>query len=382
MSPRDPSAAAMDTPTLNNARIVLRDRIVHGAVSIRDGQIASVGTGDAGGEDMEGDYVLPGLVDVHTDHLEKQSLPRSGVFWNAMNAARTHDLIVCGGGTTTVFDSLVVGAVGNPDRLALLPQMLGGLSAARAAGLLKADHLLHLRCDARQPDLMDHLEPHIANDRVRFVTVMDDGPNRDPDRYRRKRLRKGSAPEVVEAAIAQAAAIGSTSEQENRTRLVEICRERGLPLASHDDTRQWHIDESVAFGLTLSEFPITLEAARAAGAAGMKVIVGSPNVVAGQSHIGNASVRDLVAEGLVDILSSDYVPASLLHAVWRLTRDPVGLDLPQAAAMATARPAEVFGLSDRGEIAPGKRADLIRVREHDGQPVVLSVWVKGRKVFV
>lgn len=372
----------MTTVTIGNARLVLRDEIVHGAVSIRDGLIEAIHGGPGVADiDLAEDYLMPGLVDVHTDHLEKQSMPRAGVFWDAVNAVRTHDMIVCMGGTTTVFDSLVVGAVGNPRRIALLPHMLGGLAAARAAGLLKVDHLLHLRCDLRERDLPELLAPHLDSDLLRFVTVMDDGPNRDPDRYRRNRHRDGAAPADVEAEIARAAAEGDAVEQENRRRLVALCKARGLPLASHDDTRQWHVDEAAGFGMTLSEFPITLESARAARAAGMSVIAGSPNAVLGRSHGTNVSVRDLVAEGLVDVLCSDYVPASMLHAVWLLTEPPLDLPLPQATAMASARPAELFGLADRGEIAPGKRADLIRVRAHQGRPVVFAVWIGGTRVF-
>ena len=372
----------MSTVTIGDARLVLRDGIVHGSILIRDGLIEVIDGGAGAADiDLEGDYLLPGLVDVHTDHLEKQSMPRAGVFWDAVNAVRSHDMIVCMGGTTTVFDSLVVGAVGNPDRIALLPHMLGGLAAAREAGLLKVDHLLHLRCDLRERDLPELLASHLDSDLLRFVTVMDDGPNRDPDRYRRNRRRDGVAPEDVEAEIARAAAEGAAVEQENRRRLVALCRTRGLPLASHDDTHQWHIDEAVGFGMTLSEFPITLESARAAKAAGLSVIAGSPNAVLGRSHGTNVSVRDLVAEGLVDVLCSDYVPASMLHAVWLLTQPPLSVPLPQATDMASIRPAELFGLADRGEIAPGKRADLIRVREYRGRPVVRSVWVGGNRVI-
>ena len=366
---------------MGNARIVLREEIVQGSVVVRDGLIAEIDQGSGTADiDFAGDYLLPGLVDVHTDHLEKQAMPRAGVFWDAVNAARTHDRIVCLGGTTTVFDSLVVGAVGNPDRLALLPHMLDGIASARAAGLLQADHLLHLRCDLREADLLAQSAPHLDDQTLRFVTAMDDGPNRDPDRYRRNRLQKGAKPDSVEAEIAAAAAKGSEIETANRSRLVALCRDLGVPLASHDDTRQWHIDEAVDFGMTMSEFPITMESGRAAKAAGLSVIVGSPNVVLGRSHGTNVSVRDLVAEGLVDVLCSDYVPASMLHAVWQLTQAPLDVSLPRATSMASARPAELFGLSDRGEIAIGKRADIIRVGEHQRKPVVHAVWVNGTRV--
>jgi alpha-D-ribose 1-methylphosphonate 5-triphosphate diphosphatase len=124
-----------------------------------------------------------------------------------------------------------------------------------------------------------------------------------------------------------------------------------------------------------------MEAGQAAHDAGMAVIVGAPNIVAGRSHIDNVSGSDLAAKGLVDVVCSDYIPASLLHALWALTRSPVGLDLPRAIAMGSKRPAELFGFTDRGEIAIGQRADLIRVRDRAGVPVVGGTWVLGRAVL-
>lgn len=365
---------------LTNARIVTGDETFQGSVCVRDGVIAGIeqgGTSLPTALDLDGDYLLPGLIDVHTDHLEKQALPRAGMVWNALNAIMTHDVIVCAAGITTVFDSLVVGAVGNPERRALLSHMIGGIEDARRQRLLRADHLLHLRCDAREDGLFDLLSPHLDRPELRFVTIMDDGPARDPDRFRRLERRKKVADDDIESQIAAAATTRDHSA-DNRRRLVEVCRQRKMALASHDDTKVAHIEEAAAFGLTIAEFPISMEAAQAARAAGMTIIAGSPNIVAGRSHIGNVSGRDLAAEDLIDVICSDYIPASLLHALWTLKTEPFGLRLPQAVALGSSRPAGLFGFTDRGEIALGRRADLIRVREHDGAPVVRNVWVEGR----
>ncbi len=368
---------------LTNARIVSGGETFLGTLRLHDGVIADVAQGRthiSSALDLDGDYLLPGLVDVHTDHLEKQALPRAGMFWNALNAAATHDVIVCAAGITTVFDSLVVGAVGNPERRALLSHMVQGLDEARGLGLMRVDHLLHLRCDAREEGLFDLMAPHLDHPQLRFVTVMDDSPARDMDRYwRLERHRKISDEEIERRVVAAAEAPDHATV--NRRRLVDVCRERALPLASHDDTQAAHIAEAAAFGLTIAEFPISMEAARAARAAGMDIIIGSPNMVAGRSHIGNVSARDLAAERLIDVVCSDYIPASLLHALWLLQSDPFGFSLPRAIALGSRRPAELFGLGDRGEIAPDRRADLIRVREYKGAPVVRNVWVEGRPVL-
>ncbi|MGV6871905.1 alpha-D-ribose 1-methylphosphonate 5-triphosphate diphosphatase [Pseudochelatococcus sp. B33] len=366
-----------------NARIVTADEVLRGTVQVLDGIIVDIAGGATavpGALDLEGDYLLPGLVDVHTDHLEKTSMPRAGMFWHPMNAAMTHDIILAAAGITTVFDSLVVGAVGNPDRRKLLPLMIRGLADARRAGLLRIDHLLHLRCDAREAGLMDVLAPYLDDPLVRFVTILDDSPGRDPARFRRTMLRKKASEEEIAREEADAAVTDELARN-NRLALVEACKARALPFASHDDTLVGHIAEAEAFGMTISEFPISIDSARAAGAAGMAIITGSPNIVAGRSHAGNVSGRDLAAEGLVDIVCSDYIPASLLHALWVLTADSIGLGLPKAIAMGTKRPAELFGLSDRGEIAPGLRGDLVRVNERDDTPIIRNVWVAGRQVL-
>lgn len=367
---------------LTNAKIVTRSACFHGTVQIVDGMIADISTGKtsaSGALDFDGDHLLPGLIDVHTDHFEKQILPRAGMTWNPLGAAVAHDIQVCAAGTTTVFDSLIVGAVGNPERRRLLPLMLEGLGEARRHGLLRADHLLHLRCDAREPDVIDLFLPYADRSELRFVTIMDDGPRRDPDRFRRLERRKNTPEADIEAAIM---AVPTTEDctDDNRRRLVAHCCRRRLPFASHDDTTAEHIAEAVGFGLTISEFPITLEAAKAARAAGMTIIVGGPNLVAGRSHIGNVSVRELARDGLIDVISSDYIPASILRAIWHLAGQSEGPTLAEAVALGSLRPAETFGLADRGEIATGKRADLIRVADRAG-PIVRAVWTAGRQAL-
>lgn len=368
---------------ITNARIVTGTEVILGSMQVKDGKISDIarkGTADVGALDFEGDYLLPGLVDVHTDHLEKQIMPRAGVFWNKVNAVRTQDAVLAAGGITTVFDSLIVGAVGNPDRRKLLPLMVEGLHDARQAGLLKIDHFLHLRCDTREADLVELLKPYLGEASLRYVTVMDDGPHRDPDRFRKLQRRKGIADEVIEEQIA-AAPHTNDHAAINRAAVVALCKQHGIEFSSHDDTTAAHIAEGQAFGMTISEFPITLESARAARAADMTTIIGGPNIVAGRSHIGNVSGRLLSQEGLIDVICSDYIPSSILYAIWTLAGETNGPDLPAAVAMGSKRPAELFGLDDRGELAVGRRADFLRVTEIDAAPIVRNVWVEGVQIL-
>jgi alpha-D-ribose 1-methylphosphonate 5-triphosphate diphosphatase len=168
----------------------------------------------------------------------------------------------------------------------------------------------------------------------------------------------------------------------NRRAIFAACRERGIVVASHDDSTVEHVAEAVEGGVAIAEFPTTREAADAAHGGGLKVLMGAPNLIRGGSHSGNVSTRELAEVGTLDILSSDYVPSSLLAAVFRLPRLVPGIALPDAVASVTSVPAAVVGLTDRGAIRPGLRADLVRVRVGgaDRPPVVAAVWREGRRV--
>jgi alpha-D-ribose 1-methylphosphonate 5-triphosphate diphosphatase len=162
---------------------------------------------------------------------------------------------------------------------------------------------------------------------------------------------------------------------------VEHCLELGLSVASHDDATLAHVEESARYGMTIAEFPTTVEAAQGSQQRGMKVLMGAPNIVRGGSHSGNVAAADLAAAGLLDILSSDYYPASLLQAAFLLAPQDNNCDLAQAVRMVTQAPARAAGLNDRGELAPGLRADLVQARSQDGLPVVQQVWRQAKRVF-
>ena len=165
----------------------------------------------------------------------------------------------------------------------------------------------------------------------------------------------------------------------HRQEIVSRAQARALPLASHDDATREHVREALSNGMTIAEFPTTWEAAEASREGGLAVLVGAPNLVLGGSHSGNIAAIDLIRAGQADILSSDYVPASLIEGVFKLPRE-AGIGLPDAVRLASLNPARSVGLNDRGEIAKDKRADLVRVRLADGAPLVRAVWREGERV--
>jgi len=376
----------MNAIALANARLVLPDGIHHGGITIAGGRIAAIhATAPPDAHDLDGDYLLPGLVDLHTDNLERQVQPRSNARWPSRSALIAHDAQCAAAGITTVFDALCLGDLGfEPDRHQTFTDGLADLDALAPTGLLRAEHLLHLRCEL-PADGMPALFATVADHpRLRLVSLMDHTPGigqyADIPRWQALRRRDGLTQAAIDDQLIRLHAQRDRLRAANRRDLLATVRAAGhtLVLASHDDATAEEIAENHADGITISEFPVTLDAARAARAAGMQVIAGAPNLVRGGSHAGNVAAADLVRAGLVDAFASDYVPAALLEAAFAASR--LGLALPDAVALVTDRPARMAGLTDRGRIAPGLRADLVRVRVHDGLPVVRAVWRGGERV--
>jgi alpha-D-ribose 1-methylphosphonate 5-triphosphate diphosphatase len=375
---------------LTNARLVLPNEVVCGTIVIHGHLIAQIDQGSSrvpGALDLAGDYLIPGLVDLHTDNLERHYQPRSGVEWDAVSAAISHDTQIAGSGITTVFDSLTLGAASGWDmRAETIEPIVQGLRTAVGHDMLRVQHFLHMRCEVTHPEIVPIFEGYAGDPLVRFMSLMDHAPGdrQSPDvvDYRRRYLKTFQGDEAaVDRHIEQLLHGSRVLGPDNRRRLAGIARERGLCFASHDDARREHIEEARDLGVSVSEFPTTLEAAEAAHEAGIAVLMGSPNLIRGRSHSGNVAATALAERDRLDILSSDYIPASLLHAVFRLTQADFAWSLPRALAMVTSAPAATAGLDDRGRLEPGLRADLVRVQLMHDRPVVRGVWSAGNRVM-
>ena len=373
---------------LQNARLVLPEAVVTGWIAVCDGAIAEIGEGrpPEQGRDLAGDYLLPGLVELHTDHLESHVLPRPKVRWETLSAIVAYDVQMVGAGITTVFDSLRVGTDADSKSLGgLVLELVAGLDRAREEGLLRADHLTHLRCEIAAHDVLDDTQALMANHAIHLMSLMDHTPGarqfRDVETWKIYYGGKSGRSETeLERLIAERRRLFSENHDRHRARLVSLAHERGIVLASHDDTTVEHVAQSRAEGIAIAEFPTTLDAAAASHAAGIQVMMGAPNVVRGGSHSGNVAAETLAREGVLDILSSDYVPASLLMGAFELTRRIETLSLPEAVRKITLNPARATGLADRGAIEPGLRADLVRVHMAGGIPIVRESMREGRRV--
>ena len=384
----------MSTPIFKNAQLVLPHEVVLGSVSVAHGLICSVDQGPAThaeGWDLQGDYLMPGFVEMHTDNFERHLMPRPKVQWAEMPALLAHDAEVAAAGITTVFDALGVGDA-DPDSLrgSTWNPVIETLDTCAREGLLRADHHLHVRCELPAPNTIDLFTPFHDHPRLSLISLMDHTPGqRQWENIDVARVyytgKKGWSNEKFERQVALAADLQARYAAPHRAYFVTYCQTHRIALASHDDTTAAHVQQAHAEGASRSEFPTTLLAAQTAHEHGLLNVMGGPNVVRGGSHSGNVAAADLARHGLLDILSSDYVPGSLLSAAMRLVDDGI-LTLPQAITTVTHNPAQATGLKDRGQIAVGLRADLIQVRvvnlpHGKRHAVVRAVWREGQRVL-
>jgi alpha-D-ribose 1-methylphosphonate 5-triphosphate diphosphatase len=380
-----------------NARVVLADELLpHATVVVADGLIREIDSGRTsvpGALDFGGDLLLPGLVEVHTDNLERHVTPRPKVTFPMRGAVQAHDGEVASAGITTVLDAIGVGdPYGDGFRSRDQSALLGMLDQLEAAGLLRAQHYIHVRCELPAANALSLFQPFAHHPRLRLISLMDHTPGqRQWTDIEHARIyytgKKGWSSAQFDEEVRIAPQRQAEFAEPNRAWFADFARTHAVALATHDDTTVAHVDEAQAMGASMSEFPTTLAAARHAHQRGLKTIAGAPNVVRGGSHSGNVAAVELARQGVLDGLSSDYVPSSLLQAAWRLHQD-ADFTLPAAVHVVSRGPAEAAGLFDRGRIAPGLRADFTRVRElpDDGgerptlHPVVHSVYVGGRRV--
>jgi alpha-D-ribose 1-methylphosphonate 5-triphosphate diphosphatase len=373
---------------LKNARVVLPDEIISGWVAIENGQVSDFGTGNGprGGHDVEGDFVMPGLVELHTDHLEQHLRPRPKVHWPRLSALVAFDAQIAASGITTVFDCLRAGNDADylPERNEV-SEVIATILDASETRALKVDHRIHIRCEICADDVISETEKAAQCARVDLISLMDHTPGARQftslDAWRTYYGGKsGLPPSDLDRLIAKKQDQFARNYSAHRALLVALAREHGIVLASHDDATPGHVGESIADDVAIAEFPTSIDAARLSHEAGIEVMMGAPNVVRGGSHSGNIAAETLAREGYLDVLSSDYVPASLLMGAFELARRIDGFGLARALRTVTLNPARAAGLEDRGLIEMGKRADIIRVCLAGTTPIVREVYREGRRV--
>lgn len=381
----------MQEHILCNARIVLEKEIIIGNMAMQGGRIRAIDSNSISSKisnrtDCEGDFLLPGFVDVHTDNIERQFSPRNGVYWPSnLSAAIASDTLLCGCGITTALDSICAEAFPTEEtKRRMFNDCIQAVTEGEKLGLFRSRHLLHLRCETADPKTSDILHAHLDNPLVKLTSLMDHTPGqrqyRDKKKFHLYHADQGWSDEEFASICTKLKQMQAQYANKQRAHIVNECQRLSIQLASHDDSTKAHVLQACNEGINISEFPTSLEAAEAAHAAGMGVVMGAPNIVLGGSHSGNISALEIFKAGMLNVLSSDYVPMSLLIAPFQLHRNQ-GISLHESIALVSANPARMVGLSDRGHLAEGLLADVLRVRMIEERPVITHVFVNGNPVM-
>jgi alpha-D-ribose 1-methylphosphonate 5-triphosphate diphosphatase len=373
---------------LANATLIFPDGTRKGSLRVVGEHIETIESGvavPAGAVDCEGDFVCPGLIELHTDNLERHIQPRPKVDWPHAAAIIAHDAELAGTGITTVFDAMRVGSIpsGKARYGRYARDLATELLELRAADALKISHFLHLRAEVCSQTLADELREFGEEDRVGIVSLMDHTPGQRQfrDMTKLEAYVKGKHSMSDDDFLQHVAQLKGLRDQYGDLHEAETVRQAGVygaVLASHDDTTAEQVAVSASHGIRLAEFPTTVEAARACHEHGIQVMMGAPNLIRGGSHSGNVAARELAELDLLDIVSSDYVPSALLLSAVKLGE--IWGDMARGIKTATQAPAQAVGLDDRGALRVGARADLLRFRMRAGVPALRAVWSRGMQV--
>lgn len=375
----------MTEAIFTNYRLQLPDQEVLGTLVVRDGLIADVQPGVVSqGHNGDGDYLLPGLVELHTDNFEQRLSPRPKVRWPMDVAAVYHDRDLAAAGITTVCDAIAVGDITPTSmRMTQFDPMINTIHKGQTEGRFAVDHRLHLRCELGYEQVYEVAATYAEHPLLSLISLMDHTPGQrqfaQVEKYKEYYQGKhGVGADEMDGFIQARIEAQQRHAEENRRRLVDLTQTHEICLASHDDATPEHVQEALQDGAEIAEFPTTLDAAKEAHSHGLQVLMGAPNLILGKSHSGNVSAMELIERDLVDIISSDYVPQSLLQAMFLIAQQQ---PLYQAMQLFTLNPAKAIGLDgDRGSLEVGKRADFVTVH-HDGVvPRFTSVRRQGQRI--
>jgi len=329
--------------------------------------------------DASGQLVIPGLIDLHGDDVERYRYPRSGECIDPMTALMTADRLTIATGVTTKFDAIAVEET--PEKNRSITGAIELLETVTAGTALVADHRVHLRCELTDGASVGHVGTLPEREVVDIVSLMAHVPGRgqfeDEDDYARRYTDgRGAVADEAASAARESRGIAESTLRARATELTDELAESDVLLASHDDCDPATVDDRIDDGVELCEYPVSLSAARRATERGAATVMGAPNLVRGGSLWGNLDARTAIDAGLVDALCSDYRPQSLLESVFVDTGEP----LERRVARVTSEPARIAGLDDRGELVPGARADLAVV-DPTPVPTVTRAVVAGEVVY-
>ncbi len=377
---------------IQNGRLITPDGVLEGKVLlITGGRILAIveDVANAGSViDAQGRYVMPGMIDIHSDKIEQFIQPRPTAQMDFELALKECERELLLHGITTMYHSISLYQDEFFGKSPLRTKQSVMRLAELIAGIHTRDHLIrhrfHLRIEIDNLEAYDIAKAMIEAGKVHEISFMDHTPGQG--QYRDMGIYLHTISQYHGREIEGLGAEGVMAYHQNKPtltfaqlkELTDLAHARGVAVASHDDDVAEKLALNRALGVDISEFPIMLDTAKAARAMGFHTVVGAPNILMGGSHSGNMSAADAIREGSADIICSDYYPPSMLHGVFMMARKH-GVPLHEMVRRVTLNPARAVRIdADFGSLAPGKAADLIVVDEMDGYPVVTDVLVDGR----
>jgi alpha-D-ribose 1-methylphosphonate 5-triphosphate diphosphatase len=392
----------MGEQVYTNYLLQLPDEELLGTIIVQNGIITDIQPGKVfQGENGEGDYLIPGLVELHTDNLEQCILvpqtpglgellerrfsPRPKMHLPLEVAAVYHDRQVASAGITTVCDAI---AIGDSDPLSIratyFHDMIDTICTGHQEDRFLVDHRLHLRCEVSNKKTYNITEKYADQPVLTLISLIDHTTkllqSLKLDNYNEYYMDKHGIAEAEIKFIKKQIENQQRYAKINRSQLVELTRARNICLATHDDNTREQVRESSRNGSEIAEFPTTLDAAEEARVCGLKVLMGAPNFILGKSHSSNVSAMDLAERDLVDVISSDYIPQSSLSAMFLIAQRQQK-PLHEVIRLFSLNPAKAIKLdSDRGSLEVGKRADFITVHCDSTFPYLTSVVCKGKRI--
>lgn len=374
---------------ITNAKVVTPEGVREGvSVKVEYGRIAGIGEGylqEARIIDAGGKYLFPGFVDMHSDAIEKGIEPRPNTLFPVEIAVFELDKKIASCGITTMYHSLSfaeleVGLRNNSTAAEIIRKI------HQLKHKLKVNTKIHARFEITDHGAVPFLVELIRDGQINLFSFMDHSPGQGQfqdiisfKNYYGPVYAKSDA--EMDDIIERKLRAKKSHTPGDIAHLLGICREHGIAVASHDDDSREKIHWLKEMAIGMTEFPINMEAIRAAHQMGIRVCLGSPNVVRGRSSSSNLNAREAIRSGYGDILCSDYSPMTLLHAVFALERQGI-LPLHEAIKMVSLNPAHAVGIADHtGSLETGKDADMVLVDHSDGLPRVQKTFVAGREVF-
>lgn len=377
---------------VQNVQMVLPDGVIRGDLRIEEDRIAEIrpqGTLSKKTEtrvtfDGQEMFLMPGFIDLHSDAIEKEIMPRPNAFFPLKMSFYELEKKLAGNGITTIFHSVsLADGVGVRDNEMVLDiiHLITELRTRRSS----IRHRVHLRYEVTNLPGLSFIEQLITSQKIDLLSFMDHTPGQGqftaPGTYENYvRKTYGFKDEEARQMIEKIQFWQKHVDWSHLLELAQLANVWGIRVASHDDDSDAKVEKMAEYGISISEFPVNLEAARQARKNDIHVCVGAPNVVRGKSHSSNLRAMDAIKAGHANIICSDYHPPAMLAAVFHLVKE--GFDLSQAVRMMTLHPALALGMeATYGSIETGKAADLILVELHEGVPLLRKTIVGGEVVY-